>query len=401
MTKLWNISFITLNSTLLALYYPTSTSPPPSLTLSEALALEPKPRICDRQIPVYLIGQTLLYGLYSLPQKPLQYLVENVRPDLKRHPIVMGLWGFWSFVTLFDIGWFVAAQIWVFNSKYCKEGNPPLYWLAVSEIIFFYVTTIIPLVFYIFLVYIAYRRRRLQGPTAGAGAGLTGGLTKRELDSLRTFLFRPSLGEGGTGKEVQGEGEDVEMGGLEKKVEDGTGKGTKEAGEVDDGKDEEIDAVPVIHIQEEERKEEGQDDAPIVLVIPPSSSSSSATNISPPTAVDITSPEPSTLLSPTSIQPPPKDSTDVPSPSSTPPPSPQKPTPTSPTSPSKQQKEPPQEEEAPLPPNAPTNCTICITDFVPGDRIRDGSLYPKNPVKDPSAAAAEATEPVRCVSRKP
>ncbi|KAJ3333803.1 E3 ubiquitin-protein ligase znrf3 [Blyttiomyces sp. JEL0837] len=191
----WNVSFIALNATFLSLFYPSETNP--NLT-DDGTAPPFHPEndlMCEQNVVTYLIGQLVLYTFYSLPQKPLQYFIETYRPDLRRHPVVMTLWTVWSIVTLFDICWFLAGQVWVFKSKICRTHDRYLYWLAVAEIAFFYLTTILPLIFYIILVMITRRRRQraLEAAQNGPAAHLRGGLSKTELASLRTFLFRPNL----------------------------------------------------------------------------------------------------------------------------------------------------------------------------------------------------------------
>ncbi|KAI9343878.1 hypothetical protein DFJ73DRAFT_840836 [Zopfochytrium polystomum] len=184
---LWNSAFVALNAGFLGAYYP-PLPPTDGAVLDEV-------RVCDSGVLVYLVGQLGLYALYSLPQKPLQFYVEHVRPDLKRHPAVVTIWNFWSIITLFDLCWFVAGQVSVFRSTYCRAHDPPLYWLAVSEIIIFYVTIILPIFFYIIALLIArrYQQRAQLAMANGPAAHLRGGLSKSELASLRTFLFKPSL----------------------------------------------------------------------------------------------------------------------------------------------------------------------------------------------------------------
>ncbi|KAJ3103787.1 E3 ubiquitin-protein ligase rnf13 [Phlyctochytrium bullatum] len=190
---LWNSGFITLNALILGLYYPENLRSPDG----PQLPMLPGAGRCEPNIVLYLFGQIGLSVIYSLPQKPLQYFLDNHRPEWKRHPVVLTLWTLWSIITLFDIAWFIAGQVWVYRSTECKPNNPAIFWLAVSEIIFFYLTTIIPLTFYIILVIVARRRRRLMPPASAAATGpaahLRGGLSKVELNSLRTFLFKPAV----------------------------------------------------------------------------------------------------------------------------------------------------------------------------------------------------------------
>ncbi|KAJ3130738.1 hypothetical protein HK100_007591, partial [Physocladia obscura] len=152
-------------------------------------------RICENGVRSYLIGQIVLYSVYSLPQRPLQYYIENFNPEAKKSRLVAVIWALWSLFTLFDILWFFIGQYWVFSSSLCKEYDPPLYWLAISQIIFFYLTTIAPIFLYAVFVCVMRRRyiRNEMEEGTGPAAHLKGGLSKAELATLRTFIFKTSL----------------------------------------------------------------------------------------------------------------------------------------------------------------------------------------------------------------
>ncbi|KAJ3209040.1 hypothetical protein HDU82_001514 [Entophlyctis luteolus] len=154
-----------------------------------------QPRVCENGVQSYLIGQLVLYVFYSLPQRPLQYYIENFNPEARYSKVVGFIWALWSVFTVFDIIWFFTGQYWTFTSSLCKIYDPPLFWLAVLHIIFFYLTTVIPIILYAIFVGIQRRRRRhaeLHGGT-GPAAHLKGGLSKAELATLRTFIFRTNM----------------------------------------------------------------------------------------------------------------------------------------------------------------------------------------------------------------
>ncbi|KAJ3193692.1 hypothetical protein HK101_004356 [Irineochytrium annulatum] len=200
--SLWNGAAISINAVILALYYPRSFTPPsyePIANSTKTLFVASPAdvplddgvadRFCEQNVVVYLMGQLALAVLYSLPQKPLQYVLDNYKPEWKKHPVVLLLW---------------------------THTNPPIFWLALAEIIFFYLTTVLPLTFYLILVLIARRRRRMAPlpGTTGPAAHLRGGLSKVELQSLRTFLFRPGTAMGGgVGIEEEDEGTGLTPGG--------------------------------------------------------------------------------------------------------------------------------------------------------------------------------------------
>ncbi|KAI8847816.1 hypothetical protein BC829DRAFT_233829 [Chytridium lagenaria] len=356
----WNFSYITVNSVILVLYYPSN------------LLGTGKGGRCEGNIVTFLLGQVVLSLLYSLPQKPLQYFLDHYRPEWKRHPVVMTLWMMWSIITLFDIAWFIAGQVWVFRSSECRPNNPPIFWLALSEIIFFYLTTILPLTVYIILVFIARRRQRFLPPepgTTGPAAHLRGGLSKVELNSLRTFLFKPAV----TVQPIEEKSD----------LESGLGEPLKTAEEEEGADGDSVSEIPleegINHISEEEDEKKVNvaaeaDVKPMKIAtdrhgvqldqgsgsgtlatsgpINPATSTADSTDVITSPTADLKKPStsspsaypPQILVSPAAT-----DSSPTDAPSETP----------------------VAEVEEPLPPGAATNCAICFSDFEPGDRIRE------------------------------
>ncbi|KAJ3237500.1 hypothetical protein HDU78_004059 [Chytriomyces hyalinus] len=184
-----NCFFIALNTAFLVAFAPESNM------LPAADSVAPSGRICEENVRTYLIGQLVLYIIYSLPQRPLQYYIENYNPELRRNRAIGVVWSVWSLLTLFDIIWFIVGQVWVFKAELCKKYDAPLYWLAVAEIVFFYLSTIVPIFLYTILVIVSRRRYLQNQMTGGTGpaAHLKGGLSKAELATLRTFVFRTSM----------------------------------------------------------------------------------------------------------------------------------------------------------------------------------------------------------------
>ncbi|KAI8828601.1 hypothetical protein BJ741DRAFT_625799 [Chytriomyces cf. hyalinus JEL632] len=184
-----NCFFIALNTAFLVAFAPESNM------LPAADSVAPSGRICEENVRTYLIGQLVLYIIYSLPQRPLQYYIENYNPELRRNRAIGIVWSVWSLLTLFDIIWFIVGQVWVFKAELCKKYDAPLYWLAVAEIVFFYLSTIVPIFLYTILVIVSRRRYLQNQMTGGTGpaAHLKGGLSKAELATLRTFVFRTSM----------------------------------------------------------------------------------------------------------------------------------------------------------------------------------------------------------------
>ncbi|KAJ3230206.1 hypothetical protein HDU81_004660 [Chytriomyces hyalinus] len=184
-----NCFFIALNTGFLVAFAPESNILPPDDSVA------PSGRICEENVRTYLIGQLVLYIIYSLPQRPLQYYIENYNPELRRNRAIGVVWSVWSLLTLFDIIWFIVGQVWVFKAELCKKHDAPLYWLAVGEIVFFYLSTIVPIFLYTILVIVSRRRYLQNQMTGGTGpaAHLKGGLSKAELATLRTFVFRTSM----------------------------------------------------------------------------------------------------------------------------------------------------------------------------------------------------------------
>ncbi|TPX68979.1 hypothetical protein CcCBS67573_g06982 [Chytriomyces confervae] len=184
-----NCFFIALNTAFLVAFAPESNM------LPAADSVAPSGRICEENVRTYLIGQLVLYIIYSLPQRPLQYYIENYNPELRRNRAIGVVWSVWSLLTLFDIIWFIVGQVWVFKAELCKKYDAPLYWLAVAEIVFFYLSAIVPIFLYTILVIVSRRRYLQNQMTGGTGpaAHLKGGLSKAELATLRTFVFRTSM----------------------------------------------------------------------------------------------------------------------------------------------------------------------------------------------------------------
>lgn len=163
----------------------------------------------------------------------------------------MALWNLWSLITLFDLAWFISGQTMVFRSPVCRERDPELFWLAVTQIILFYITIIIPIIFYILALWIArrYRTRAQQRAANAPGAYLRGGLSKNELASLRTFLFKPRVvadSDGGGGDDhgdagaARGVEEEIEMKGGQS-----GGKMLADAGEKSKDCGEAVESFPI------------------------------------------------------------------------------------------------------------------------------------------------------------
>ncbi|KAJ3071834.1 hypothetical protein HDU98_004725 [Podochytrium sp. JEL0797] len=182
-----NTAFIALNLGILIAFNPAASQLSPD-TSDGAL-------VCESSVRAYLIGQLVLYIVYSLPQKPLVYYIDWYNPEARRSRAVSLLWTLWSLLTLFDILWFFIGQYWVFGASICKTHDAPLYWLAVAQIAYFYLSTIVPIFIYAILVFFARRRylRQQQGGGTGPAAHLKGGLSKAELATLRTFIFKTSM----------------------------------------------------------------------------------------------------------------------------------------------------------------------------------------------------------------
>ncbi|KAI8614482.1 hypothetical protein BC830DRAFT_382761 [Chytriomyces sp. MP71] len=326
-----NVFFIALNSTFLALFYPQADYLPADPEV-------PVGRVCESSVRTYLIGQLLLYILYSLPQRPLQYYMENWNPELKRNGLVRSIWAFWSLMTLFDMVWFFAGQYWTFSSTLCKVHDAPLYWLAVAEIVFFYLSTVIPICLYIALVFIS-RRRYLRNEREGTGpaAHLKGGLSKNELATLRTFVFRTNLT---VSPEEQEDDGDEEKGNS---LENGGEADEKEDAEAEDGVEViELDSIPakLAHndpapaaspaLQEPEHGRQDKGKSPVYLSTTPAATEAATDSTS-----HVSAAESSTASKPDAV-----------ALSSAP-------------------------NEADLPAGAATNCAICFCDFEEGEVIRE------------------------------
>ncbi|KAJ3097037.1 E3 ubiquitin-protein ligase rnf13 [Phlyctochytrium planicorne] len=349
----WNGTFLLINSLIVGLYFP------PNLRGDNTT----ETNRCETNIMVYLFGQILLAAIYSTPQKPLQYFLDHHRPEWKRHPVVVTLWAIWSVMTLFDIAWFIAGQVWVFRSTECRVNNPPIFWLSITEIIFFYLSTIIPLTFYIILVFIARRRRGRMPPppgSTGPAAHLRGGLSKVELQSLRTFLFKPTV-------DPVDEKSDVELGRIAEEVDlensvEASGSSNKNGEKKEyeaklhkeDAKPETSEAEPSNPAPDEEQKDitlNVPSAIPEIAItsttpIPPDPTESQKASLSPAASPSIPGSPSSSSLAP---NPPAKDT----------------------SSPSSEEPEKQNLPSQPLPPGASTTCAICFNDFEEGDVIRE------------------------------
>ncbi|KAI9332536.1 hypothetical protein BDR26DRAFT_921719 [Obelidium mucronatum] len=342
-----NVFFIALNASFLALFSPAS-----------ALAADAGAgRVCEPNVRTYLAGQLALYCVYSLPQRPLQFYIENYNPELRRSRLVAIVWALWSLMTLFDILWFIIGQYWVFAAPLCKAYDPELYWVAVAQIIFFYVTTILPIFIYACLVCVArrrYLRAQLNGGT-GPAAHLMGGLSKAELSTLRTFVFKTAMAVSPEEEEEENQ-KQREKDDEEKVLEEGGGGGggTRMTAIVNTAEmKEEHSSILATSIANDPESRGSSTDSkgksPVYIAPTDGSSATTTTN------TKVTAPASSTTTKTPSIKPTASINTTAP------PPAPAAPT-ASTTTPA---------VEADLPAGASTNCAICFCDFEPGDVIRE------------------------------
>ncbi|KAJ3051777.1 hypothetical protein HK097_007218 [Rhizophlyctis rosea] len=168
--SLWNLSRLSLLIAFSAVYSPLSGGAE-----------------CDTPLQVFLIGAAVVVALYSLPQSPLIYWTDR-NPLYKYHPVVKWIRKFWRVFSLVDWCWSVSGQVWTFRSKTCKVTNPHVYWLAVSEIIIFYMGVVLP-IFVIMVLFCIYGTALFTGRGLRGALEGPGGLTPLELSRLPTFSF--------------------------------------------------------------------------------------------------------------------------------------------------------------------------------------------------------------------
>ncbi|KAJ3410341.1 hypothetical protein HDV05_003871 [Chytridiales sp. JEL 0842] len=233
--------------------------------------------------------------------------------------------------------WFIAGQVWFFNSSVCKTTNPHLYYLSMTYIIQYYITNILPAILYLILLLVAgciRRRRRHEEEERVRNdpiAHLHGGLSKRELRTLRTFQLVSDLagtmagvgvmGVGSGGGVVVPEGSEDFTDGVKKEA----GDSSKVDGKGEQSQQEAVSAELRIQIPQL-MNEEGNSSSP---------DASLPTNNQP-------NQNSTTTTSPLSSNPT-----------------------TSPT------KRPRTQKISKLPSNVDPTCCICFSDFETGDKIRE------------------------------